>query len=125
MLLLWLYYIHVGFCGCVFSVSTCFLSGLCSPGQNYEQSLCRSLGGAVAEAPSGTGAWRSWAELLYGTVEADCYSSHCGSHCPGRLQRCLGHLGLQQNKMCELSLPATAISVFQVAGKHLKPSHIL
>lgn len=78
----------------VYILSTCFLSGLCSPGQNCGLSLCRSLGGAVAEAPWGTGAWKSWAEPLCGNVEADYYSFHCGSHCPGHLQHCPGHLEL-------------------------------
>ncbi len=78
------------------TLPTCFLSGPCSLGQNCGQSLCRSLGGAAAEAPWDTGAWKSWAELLCGNAEADCYSSRCGSHYPGHLQRCPGRPELQQ-----------------------------
>lgn len=77
-------------------MSTCFLSDPCSLGQNCGQSLCRSLGGAAAEAPWDTGALKSWAGLLYGNVEVDCYLSHCGSHCPGHLQHYPGHPELKQ-----------------------------
>lgn len=76
---------------------TWFLSGPGSPGQNCGWSPCRSPGAAAAaaEAPLGTGARRSWAEPWCGSEEAGCYSSHCGSHCPGRPRRCPGHPELQ------------------------------
>lgn len=95
-------------------LTTCSLSVPCSPGQNCGQSLCRSLGGAAAEAPWGTGAWRSWAGPLCGNAAADCYSSHCGSRCPGRPRRCPGHLELPwvtQDDMRNLSLPGTSFSM--------------
>lgn len=80
------------------TLSTWFLSDPCSPGQNCGQSLCKSLGGAAAEAPQDTGAWRSWAELLCGNAEAGCYLSHSDSHYPGHLQHCPGHPELQQDE---------------------------
>lgn len=80
----------------VYVLSTSFLSGPCSRGQNCGQSLCRSLGGAAAGVPWDTGAWTSWAEPSCGNAEAGCYSSHCDSHYPGHLQRCPGHPELKQ-----------------------------
>lgn len=77
------------------TLSTCFLSGPCSPGQNCEQSPCRSLDGAAAWAQWDTGALMSWAGLLCGNGEAGYYLSRCGSHYPGHLQHCPGHPELQ------------------------------
>lgn len=78
------------------TLSTWFLSGPCSPGQNCGWSPRRSLGVAAAEAPWDTGARRSWAEPSCGIVEAGCCSSRCGSRYPGHLRHCPGHPELQQ-----------------------------